>query len=632
MHQSRLVISVALLVPVLVLAACGTSDDPAVPVKFLNNGLEFRHGDARLRLLPRVLVNGAWKGSGYCSGSSVLQCPIPHGYLLVYEPLEQPGNWQVQVHLAEPATVEALELSGDLVLPGANAWISNGFQSWSQSGAVALGYPPADVTLASALAMRGDGEVIRAGRELSWQWTAAGGGGPTFVAGVTDAKTWKCWTQVARTDDSLPDQLRVRLVCGGAGEHVAVAAGGGVASEPWSIGLHDTAEAGLAAYAKRLTSRRWVHPVAAEAGWNSWYELWDAVTEQDVRANAALAKAWLTPWLPKDAPPLRIVVDDGWQVSWGDWRPNAKFPSGLDGLAKDLKAQGFRMGVWLAPLLVAESDPLVAAHPDWFVEGAAYLHLKNGKMRVLDVTHPDAAAHLQAVIAQIVGWGYDLLKIDFLFAGTYEGARHQAVTGTQAYDRALELIRQAAGPDTVLLAVGAPALPTLRHVDAWRVGGDIAVENFGAVWAFLPNQLRSIAARLPFCQATLCDADPAILRTMTQDEVGFGAWTVATAGGAGFLSDDLRKVDAGRADWALGDGRVPLWMTGKPAFPEDFFPAGAPSSLASALVDHLQGKSSHVVPRIWRMADGRRVAFNPGETPWTVEGIVVPPHAARRID
>lgn len=604
-------------------------------------GLLFEGAGATLRLLPRVRIGGAWFGAGAQGACEVVgdavQCPAgAAGRVIARQSTQGSGHAEAAVELASAATVDALELAGPLHLPGANAWISNGFQSWSQSGAIAIGPAPTDKALAAALAVRGDGEVIRTGRELSWQWTMAGGGGSVVVAGVTDTTRWKCWAQVTRPDVAAPDELWLRLVCGGAGEAVAAQAAATLTSEPWSVQLVEAASAGSAQdnYGFVIKSRRW--PTPPEFGWNSWYELWDGVDEAAVRQNAALAQEIVTSWAPPSTLPLRIVVDDGWQRGWGDWRPNAKFPSGLDGLAKDLKAQGFRMGVWLAPLLVAENDPLVTAHPDWFVGNASYLHLKNGKMRILDVTHPGAAAHLQGVIAQIVGWGYDLLKIDFLFAGTYEGPRHEPVTGMQAYDRALALIREAAGYDTVLLAVGAPALPTLRYVDVWRVGGDIAVENFGAVWAFLPNQLRSLAARSPFCVATVCDADPAILRDLSKDEVGFGSWVVATAGGAGFLSDDLRKLPVERRAWANADGQVPIWVSGRTGQPEVPFPQDPPDTLVSALADHLAGTSTHVVPRVWVLRDywatQYRVAFNPTGAAVTVDGVAVPPHAARRID
>ena len=348
-----------------------------------------------------------------------------------------------------------------------------------------------------------------------------------------------------------------------------------------------------------------------------------------MRENAARARELLGPRAGSD--PLRVVVDDGWQEAWGDWYPNAKFPSGLDGLASDLSADGFRMGVWLAPLLVAGDSVVATDHPDWLVGGATYVHAKHGEMSVLDVTNPDAAAHLRSTIERIVSWGYELLKIDFLFAGSFEGDRAEDVTGMEAYHRALTIIREAAGTDALLLTVGAPGLASLPYSDAWRVGGDIALEPFGAGWPWIPNQARVLAARFPFCLRVLCDADPPLLRApLERDEVESGAWVVAFSGGALFLSDDLRALPDERVGWIPGEA-ITLALGGEPAYPEDYLPAAPPRRLSHAIGDNARGESTHVVPVVWRAPDGSRRALNVTEDPITVEGVDVPPRSVRPL-
>jgi hypothetical protein len=476
-----------------------------------------------LSLRPAVLVDGAWVGAGAdCAlTDDTLRCPTPVGPVSARHSGDETVLWldaDVQVE------VQGIALVGEGTLPGARGWLSNGFQSWSQSGVLGLGAPPGEATTRLAVQKVADPETVRGGAELSW-----------------------------------------------------------------------------------------------------WYSY---VDEAAVRANAERAAALLMPVIPEGAPPLRIVVDDGWQLGWGDWRPNEKFPSGLDGLAADLHGDGFEVGVWLAPLLVAQADPLAAEHPDWFVDGPLFPHLKNGPMRVLDVTHPDAAAHLEADIARIVGWGYGLLKIDFLFAGLMEGRRASGGTGLQAYHEALRVIRRGAGEDTVLLAVGAPATPSLPYVDAWRVGPDIAVEPLDVSYPFIPNQLRTIAARWPYCLRTLCDADPVLLRGLPRGEVELGAFVVATSGGALFLSDDLPALDVERPAWGLGEWAPPA-IAGVPMTPLEWFPPGLPDTLVTALQDHLEQADRHVVPRLWQAQDGRVVRVNVGSEAAQVDGERVPPRAAR---
>ena len=572
----------------------------------------------------RIKLDGAWIDTDTCEDAALtVRCSMALGAGTLVVAIDPATGWQVpRFEPARAGVFGGFELSATVDLGGATAWLSNGFHSWSQSGALALGAAQPDRVAEDAVAERGDVEVLRTGETHSWWHTWVGGGSRALVAGVLRARRFRSWATIGRVAGG----VRVRLVTGGvAADEVTAAVGTPIEGEPWYVALGDplTLNELLHAYGSSLPSRLEAAYATREAGWNSWYELWDGVDEAAVRANAVLARDLLAPHLPEGAAPLRIVIDDGWQEAWGDWRPNAKFPSGLAGLAADLRADGFTVGVWLAPLLVDLKSSVATDHPDWLVGGATYNHPSHGTMGVLDVTHPAALAHLKGVISGLVADGLDLLKIDFLFAGTYGGERAAPVTGMEAFRLALEAIREAAGEDTVLLAVGAPGVPVLPWVDAWRVGGDIALEPFGAAWAWLPNQARSVAARWPLCVAVLCDADPALLRTLPQGQVEAGAWIVALAGGGFFLSDDLRTLDAERPAWGLSDEVLHSALSGRVASPRDLVPDAPPADLANAIGDFAAGETHHVVPGLWE-AYGATVRLNTSDAPRALDGVIVP--------
>ncbi len=98
-------------------------------------------------------------------------------------------------------------------------------------------------------------------------------------------------------------------------------------------------------------------------------------------------------------------------------------------------------------------------------------------MRILDVTHPAAAEHLARVYRTLSGWGYSFHKVDFLYAGAIDGRRHLDMNGLEAYREGLRLVREAIGPDALLLASGAPLLPTIGLCDAMRIGPDVLPET-----------------------------------------------------------------------------------------------------------------------------------------------------------
>ena len=631
-----------LMLAVLVFcAACGqTTTSDVADAATGDAAADVAQSGAEKAFLPAVRVAGVWHGAGRdgaCTevDATTISCPAGAG-ITVTRGMDGTcasasgagtsctRTW-VSLDLTQPATIEALAIEVYVSMPGVKAWISNGFQSWSQSGVLALGPEPTEADTEAALTAYGDLETIRDGAALSWWYTAVGVADHLFFAGVTSPQSQKAWAQ-AWQDPGDSDHARVRLASGGTGAAVASPAGSHITGETWTFGFGSGADP-WAKFAAALKPTR--KPLPNMLGWNSWYEFWDSTDEKSARANFSLAKTALA---PVSAPAGQwLVIDDSWQKAWGDWTPNSKFPSGLDGLAKDVKAQGWHFGVWLAPFLVSDKLDLVKQHPDWFLPGVSYLHLKNGSMKILDVTNPDAAAHLTGVIEQLATWGCEILKIDFLFAGLYEAPRFDGKsTPTQAYRAALQLIRTVADKHGIrLVAVGAPPVPTLEYCDGWRSGTDIAVENFGPSWAFLPNQLRDFAARIPYCQVIACDVDPPILRApLPANEVDFGLWTVAFAGGGFFLSDNLTVLPADRLALGLVAKRVNLALGGKLSLPSSMFPDNPPKTLSSAIVDQIALETTQIVPQIWNTPDGQRVLMNASDVTATIAGVQVPPHSA----
>ncbi|MEE2788345.1 MAG: glycoside hydrolase family 36 protein [Myxococcota bacterium] len=581
--------------------------------------LRKRCGNAEYRLTPGIFVDREWVAASRCTGqASQFICDI-----------DQLGQLRISTNGdridSEFTARTSLQYGGHgfrgtLRQPGAYAWLSNGFQSWSQSGVLAIPASVGPTERASALEMTGDLEVLRAGYELSWWHSFSASRETSAVTGALTADTFKSWVSLYGESPS----LKILIASGGTGESLAVGMDQSVPGESWYVALGTTLNDMLRDYGHNLPTRTG-STLVPEAGWNSWYELWDTVDEVAVRENANLAKQVLDELVPNDGPPLRIVIDDGWQRAWGDWHPNAKFSDDLLPLVESLRADDFEVGIWLAPLLVIHDHPVVKEHPEWFLPNATFDHITHGPMRILDVTHPEAANHLKTIIRRVTDWGFDLLKIDFLFAGTFEDDRHRPTTGLNAYNQALAIIREAAGQRTNLLLVGAPPIAGFQYGDAWRLGPDIATTAFDVSWFFLPNVARTLGARWPYCYAVLCDGDPPLFRTLTQNEVELGAWAAVMAGGALFLSDDLRALALSRVNW-LTPIMAATALAGEPSIPLDV-PEAPPSSLTSALADHNAQTNQHVVPVTWQLPSGDVVDLNFSDVEVTTKRGVIGPRS-----
>jgi len=214
--------------------------------------------------------------------------------------------------------------------------------------------------------------------------------------------------------------------------------------------------------------------------WCSWYSLYKEIDEEKTRyVLKGLGD------LPFDV----VQIDDGWQAATGDWKPNAKFPSGMDGLAAKIRATGRIAGLWMAPLTIGESSSVFKEHPDWLLQGFDGKPVSSGyewggNTYALDATHPQAAEWLEDTIRTVVGWDYEYLKLDFLSSGALPGKRHVAMPREAAYRHALGIMRRAAG-DAYLLVCGSPILPSLGLCDAMRVGPDVASSWDSRLYSYL---------------------------------------------------------------------------------------------------------------------------------------------------
>ncbi len=241
-------------------------------------------------------------------------------------------------------------------------------------------------------------------------------------------------------------------------------------SGDWYLAIGDEQEV-FSRYAAELGRRLGTRAQkAAPRVWCSWYGLYTAIDEE------LLGSVFHD---LGDLPFDMLQVDDGWQARVGDWVPNAKFPSGMEALANNIKSTGRKAGLWLAPLVAVKSSRLFRDHPGWFLRSPDGRPVSAGfnwgeQLYALNTTQPGALEWLAALMRQVRAWGFEYIKLDFLYAGALPGVRRGNMPREAAYRHGLQVLREAMGEDAFLLACGAPILPSLGICDALRIGPDVA--------------------------------------------------------------------------------------------------------------------------------------------------------------
>ena len=218
-------------------------------------------------------------------------------------------------------------------------------------------------------------------------------------------------------------------------------------------------DAALAAVGDRLRAPR-VRTVPP--GWCSWSYYFKHVTEDDVVENIEAAR--------RLGIPIEIAqVDDGYETEVGDWLDVRPRFGSLPHLAERIGAAGMRPGIWIAPFMVSPTSELARRHPDWLVEGADAGTHWDKVMRILDLSKRPATEHIAGVFRTFTSWGFSYFKLDFLYAAAIPSLDH--------YRQGMQLVREAVGPDAILLIGGAPLLPSIGLCEAMRIGPDVLPET-----------------------------------------------------------------------------------------------------------------------------------------------------------
>jgi alpha-galactosidase len=208
-------------------------------------------------------------------------------------------------------------------------------------------------------------------------------------------------------------------------------------------------------------------------GWTSWYNYYQKINEAIILNNLEnIQKADHTPGI--------FQIDDGFQTAVGDWLSiNAdKFPNGMKYMADRIKAAGLKAGLWLAPFVCEKHSLIYREKKEWLLKDSKGAPVAAGcnwsGSYALDIYNDEVRAYIRHVFSVVLGeWGYDLVKLDFLYAACLL-PRSDKTRGS-IMTEAMQFLRECAG-DKLILGCGVPLGPSFGLVDYCRIGCDIGLD------------------------------------------------------------------------------------------------------------------------------------------------------------
>lgn len=207
-------------------------------------------------------------------------------------------------------------------------------------------------------------------------------------------------------------------------------------------------------------------------GYSSWYNRYQNITAATISADLEGCAG-----LMQEGDLFQI--DDGWEPYVGDWleTDEKKFPDGLAPFVQRIHARGYLAGLWLAPFACQKGSRIMREHPDWLLEHDGqpwYCGCNWGGFYALDIDNPEFVAYLEKVFDRVLNeWGFDLVKLDFLYAAAPYGDAHETRAGRMT--RGMELLRRLCG-DKLILGCGVPVMPAFGLVDYCRISCDVGLD------------------------------------------------------------------------------------------------------------------------------------------------------------
>lgn len=246
----------------------------------------------------------------------------------------------------------------------------------------------------------------------------------------------------------------------------------------------DKVEAEIERFAKDKAVRYGCRKGVRPAVFCTWYYYGLTVTYEDVKTNLRIMRE---KGLPFDV----FQIDEGWEITLGEWEPNGKFPVSMKQVAEEIGQAGYRPGIWTSPFIAHESASIWQQHPEWRLndmEGQPCLFPMNDTVYyVLDITNPATYEYFTRLYHKLTfEWGYIYHKLDFTRAAVnYEEADFfdKTITLAEAYYKAVSAIRKGMGEEAYFLMCGGLYDPIIGLVDAQRTGSDVL-----SMWSSVINK------------------------------------------------------------------------------------------------------------------------------------------------
>lgn len=234
-------------------------------------------------------------------------------------------------------------------------------------------------------------------------------------------------------------------------------------------------------------------------GWESWYNHYANINEKLILddLNSLTNTTNIISLNKKETDnPCVFQIDDGWEISLGDWDWNEnRFPSKPEELVQKIREKNYVPGLWIAPFIIDLRSSTAKNHPDWLLRdkkgkpiiagmnplwGEIHCNILKtlpASFYCLDLSNQEVLEHLDKLMDKAINkWGFEYLKLDFLYAGMLNGKFKNGGSAFEHYGKAINILTKRTtskqGRKICYLGCGAPFEMSFRNFPLFRIGCD----------------------------------------------------------------------------------------------------------------------------------------------------------------
>ncbi len=223
------------------------------------------------------------------------------------------------------------------------------------------------------------------------------------------------------------------------------------------------------------------------------YRLQDDLSSENISEKLSFLRGLKAPF-------EYIEIGNGWQNAIGDWEENDSF--NLKQTAHQINNSGYKAGIWTSPFIVHKDSEFFETEKQWILrhaDGSVCTYtIDDTEYAVIDVSSSEYLEWLELTYQRLSAYGFYMHNVDHTVAFMLQKdviLLDPTLTVTEAYLRAVKVIKNAIGDEGYLYITNGFNAPLAGVADSVQISSDVCVMKEKSNANVIPRIVNQTAMR-----------------------------------------------------------------------------------------------------------------------------------------